>query len=541
MNFEVIWNALNYISEEMGVALKNTAYSPNIRDRHDHTCAILSPEGYLVAQAEHIPVHIGSMAYGLQQTLRYMDRKGLDLTKGDIIIVNNPYISGTHLNDVTLIKPVYHRNKLVGYIANKAHHVDIGGKLPGGIGGDVKDLHDEGVVINPEYIVKDGELNTKLIKKIMDKVRTPQYFKGDLMAQIAAIKIGEKRIIELIDRVGFEKLVNSYIDSLEYVERYVRRRMEKVLESGVYKASDYLEGYDEDLKINVSIKVRDDYIEVDYTGTSWEVDYPLNAVYGVTVSATTYTFKTVLDPKLPFNHGIYNILRIYAPLKTILNPTYPHPVSAGNLETSQRIVDTIYKALSTALDDIPAASCGSMNNVMIGSKDWAFYETIGGGSGGRYNMDGVDGIHTNMTNTLNTPIEIIEREYPIHFIEYSLRIDSCGYGRYRGGLGLTRAFKLLENATLTVVASRVRYNPYGLHGGEPGKTGRNYIVRDGEEIDLENYKSLKLNMGDIVYINTPGGGGYGSPLERPLNALEKDIREGKISKEYLMMRGILKD
>ena len=541
MSFEVVWNALNYISEEMGIALKNTAYSPNIRDRHDHSCAILSPEGYLIAQAEHIPVHIGSMAIGLKNTLEYLERDGIEIGREDIIIVNNPYISGTHLNDVTLIKPVYHGNRLIAYIANKAHHTDIGGKVPGSIGGDIRDLHDEGIVINPDFIVKNGKPNTRLIKKIMNRVRTPEYFKGDLMAQIAAIKIGEKRIKDLIERVGKESLINSYMDSLKYVEKYVRSRIRERLKPGIYSAEEYLEGYEEDLTIKVSIEVNSENVKIDFTGTSWEVEHPLNAVYGVTVSATTYTLKTILDPELPFNHGLYNVLGIYAPYKTILNPSYPHPVSAGNLETSQRIVDTIYRALAEASKYIPAGACGSMNNIMLGSKNWAFYETIGGGYGGRPGLDGVDGVHTNMTNTLNTPIEIMEREYPIQFVEYGLRVDSCGYGKYRGGLGITRAFKLLSKATLTIVASRIRYNPYGLKGGEPGESGEHYIIRKGKRIDIGPYTTIQLKRGDIVYINTPGGGGYGEPGERDGESIEKDLEMGKVTREYLRERGILKD
>lgn len=539
MSFEVIWNALNYISEEMGVTLKNTAYSPNIRDRQDHTCAILSPEGYLVAQAEHIPVHIGSMAIGLKNTLRYLEDEGIEVGGGDIVIVNNPYISGTHLNDVTLIKPVYHGNRLIAYISNKAHHTDVGGKVPGSIGGEIKDLYDEGIVIDPQYLVKDGELNKELIKKLMDKVRTPVYLKGDLMAQVAAINVGEKRIKELLNRFGVEKLLEAYEESLRYVERYVKNRLEVRVRRGVYKAEDYLEGYyEEDLMIKVSLKVDDERVFIDYTGTSWEVDAPLNAVFGVTVAATTYTFKTILDPYLPFNHGIYNVLDVYAPYKTILNPSYPHPVSAGNLETSQRIVDTIYRALSRASDIVPAASCGSMNNIMLGAKDWAFYETVGGGCGARPYKDGVDGVHTNMTNTLNTPIEIIEKEYPIQFIRYSLRNDSCGYGRYRGGLGLTRAFKLLSSATLTVVASRIRYKPYGLEGGEPGEPGDHYIIREGRKIPIGPYTTINLEEGDIVYINTPGGGGYGDPMERRYEDIIQDLSLGKVSKAYLSKIGI---
>ncbi len=532
---EVIWNALNYISEEMGITLRNTAYSPNIRDRQDHSCAILSREGYLVAQAEHIPVHIGSMAVGLRNTLEYIDREGLELDRDDVIIVNNPYISGTHLNDVTLIKPLYIGNIHIGYLANKAHHIDIGGKVPGSIGGEVSTLFEEGVVINPTYIIRRGEINNKLINEVSSNLRTPAYFKGDLMAQIASLNIGAKRFHELTERFKRESIIDSMYMSLDYVETYLRNVLNSYGLNGEYIAEDYLEGLETDIKIRVSIKFSKNRIKIDYTGSSEEVDIPLNAVYGVTVSASTFSIKSVFAPETPFNHAIYRILEIYAPKGSILNPNYPKPVSGGNLETSQRIVDTVLKALSEIDElNIPAASNGSMNNIMLGGRDWAFYETIGGGAGGRPFEDGVDGVHTNMTNTLNTPIEIMEREYPILFLKYGLREDSCGYGKYRGGLGIVRKFKVLDKSTLTIVASRTRYSPYGLRGGKPGEKGLHRVIRgDGDVIILNNIQTVDLEEGDIIEINTPGGGGFGEPSERSKEYILGDIEEGKVSNEFL--------
>ena len=467
--------------------------------------------------------------------MEYIDREGLELDRDDVIIVNNPYISGTHLNDVTLIKPLYIGNIHIGYLANKAHHIDIGGKVPGSIGGEVSTLFEEGVVINPTYIIRRGEINNKLINEVSSNLRTPAYFKGDLMAQIASLNIGAKRFHELTERFKRESIIDSMYMSLDYVETYLRNVLNSYGLNGEYIAEDYLEGLETDIKIRVSIKFSKNRIKIDYTGSSEEVDIPLNAVYGVTVSASTFSIKSVFAPETPFNHAIYRILEIYAPKGSILNPNYPKPVSGGNLETSQRIVDTVLKALSEIDElNIPAASNGSMNNIMLGGRDWAFYETIGGGAGGRPFEDGVDGVHTNMTNTLNTPIEIMEREYPILFLKYGLREDSCGYGKYRGGLGIVRKFKVLDKSTLTIVASRTRYSPYGLRGGKPGEKGLHRVIRgDGDVIILNNIQTVDLEEGDIIEINTPGGGGFGEPSERSKEYILGDIEEGKVSNEFL--------
>ena len=536
MSMEVIWNALNYISEEMGIALRNTAYSPNIRDRLDHSCAILSRDAELIAQAEHIPVHIGSMAIGLKNTINYLMEHGIEIGEDDVIIVNDPYIAGTHLNDITLIKPVYLDGELVAYLANKAHHVDVGGLVPGSIGGDVSSLYDEGIVIKPRKLVENGEIDKEFLDEFASKVRTPTYLKGDLHAQLAALNTGRQRIGELIDRYGLERFLEALDESLEYTERYLLKKLESLEGFGNYYAEDTLEGYGgETIFIRVKVSISGSGIILDYTGTSSQVRYPLNAVYGVTVAASTYAIKTVIDPDLPINHGIYRVLNIYAEEGTLLNPTPPHPVSGGNLETAQRIVDVVHKALSKAYPKlVPAASCGSMNNIMIGGEGWAFYETIGGGSGARPVSDGVDGVHTNMTNTLNTPIEILEREYPILFQRYELRRDSCGGGKYRGGLGLTRVFKVKSKAILTILTDRVRYRPYGLRGGGDAEPGIHYVKRrGGERIILQSKATIELEEGDTVYINTPGGGGYGDPLARDISDIIKDLRSGKLSLEYV--------
>ena len=535
---EVIRNALIYISEEMGIALRNTAYSPNIRDRLDHTCAVLTYNGELVAQAEHIPVHIGSMAVGVKNTLEYLDKEGFELGKGDIVIVNDPYIAGTHLNDITLVKPIYWGNRIIGLVANKAHHVDIGGTVPGSIGGDVETLMDEGIVIKPSKLVEDGMFNKSLIEDLAKGVRTPRYLKGDLRAQVAALHLGEKRILELVEKYGVEIFIESMAETLDYIERYTLNRVRNLGVYGRYTAVDYMELPDGELaNINVAIEIRGERINIDFHGSSDEVPYPVNAVYGVTVAASTYALKSIIDPDMPINHGFYRVVDIKADKGSIVNPNPPSPVSGGNVETTQRIADVVFKALAEAYPDrVPAASCGTMNNIMIGGVEntWAFYETIGGGSGGRPGLDGVDGIHTNMTNTLNTPIEVVEREYPILFLRYELRPDSCGAGEYRGGLGITRAFKVREAAILTLMAERVRLRPWGLKGGGEAAPGNHYVIRqDGRIETLPSKATVKLEPGDEVYINTPGGGGYGPPSKRDIDMIKNDLDEGKITIEYV--------
>ncbi len=430
---EVIKNAAIYASEEMGIVLRNTAYSPNIKDRLDHSCAVLDTRGDLVSQAEHIPVHLGSMSVGVKNTFTYLEENNIPLDPGDVILVNDPYIAGTHLNDLLVLKPVYYQGRMIAIVANKAHHMDVGGSVPGSIGGGVEELIQEGTVIPPVKIMRRGELNRDLLRLIEANVRTPEYFRGDLKAQIAALNVGERRIIELARKYGVDTLEEAWSEILAYTERYTRNVLENLNVKGSFEATDYMEAGDKLVNITVKLVFQGDKLTVDYTGTHSQVKYPINAVYGVTVSSTSFALKTILDPVMPMNQGFLNVVKIHAPLGTLVNPVKPAPVSGGNVETSQRIADTVYRALSKALPDkVPAASCGTMSNIAIGGntggRQWAFYETIACGNGGRPCCDGVDAVQTNMTNTLNTPIELLEREYPILFKEYSIRPGSGGPG-----------------------------------------------------------------------------------------------------------------
>jgi len=506
--YQLVNNALIYIAEEMGIILKNTAYSPNIRDRLDLSCAILNEDGELIAQAEHIPVHLGSMGYGVKNTLEYIKKKNIEVYPGDVIIVNNPYIAGTHLNDILALKPIFHEGDIIGFIANKAHHVDVGGKVPGSIGGEVKDLYEEGMVIDPIKLVEEGKLNMRLIREISSMTRIPKYFVNDLRAQIASLNIGEKRVMNLIKKYGIENILNSLDKIIKYTERYTKEILHEYATVDDIAGEDYIELPDNSIStIHVNLRISSEEIIVDFTGTSDQVPYPLNAVYGVTLSATSYALKSILDPDMPMNEGFYHLLKVLTPEKSIVNPTPPAPVSGGNLETSQRIVDAIYRALSSTYPEkVPAAGCGSMNNIMIGGERedgsyWAFYETIGGGSGGRNGLDGVDGVHVNMTNTLNTPIEVIEKEYPILFHKYELRVDSGGAGRYRGGLGITRMFEIKSKyAILTILCDRVSIPPWGLAGGQTGEKGFHYILkRNGEKKILHGKESVEVRRRYNMY------------------------------------------
>ncbi|MET1128506.1 MAG: hydantoinase B/oxoprolinase family protein [Thermoproteota archaeon] len=534
---EVLRHALIYASEEMGVALRNTAFSPNIRDRLDHSCAVLTPRGELLAQAEHIPVHLGSMPVGVMNLVRALEREGVELMPGDVVLTNDPYISGTHLNDLMVLKPVYYRDELVAYVANKAHHVDVGGAVPGSIGGGAQTLVEEGLVIPPIKLVERGRLREDVVKLLAANVRTPRYLRGDLMAQLAALNLGERRILELAERYGADTLLEAWEEILSYTERYARKRVAELAErygEGAYEAEDYLElSGGGTAAIRARVEVSRGSVRVDFSGTDRQVDEPVNAVYGVTVAATTFALKAVIDPEMPMNQGFYRVVSIEAPPGTIVNPEPPAPVGGGNVETSQRIADVVLKALAEAFPDrVPAASCGTMTNVMVGGRGWAFYETIGCGSGGRPCCDGVDGVHTNMTNTLNTPVEVIESEYPVIFKAYELRPDSGGPGTYRGGLGIVRAFTVLEDAVLTVFSERCRLRPWGLRGGKPGAPCNHRVVRrDGSELKLGSKATVRLSAGDTVIIETPGGGGYGDPCRRPRELVERDIAEGRVSLE----------
>lgn len=533
---EVIKGALIYAAEEMGIALKKSAYSPNIKERMDHSCALFNHKRQLVAQAEHIPVHLGSMALGVQ--LGLTEYPG-ELRLGDMLLLNDPYISGTHLPDLTMIAPIFHEGVIIGYAANKAHHTDVGGMAPGSLAADSSELYQEGLIIPPVKLVKGGELDSDLSRLIRSNVRTPDVQMGDIRAQIAANFTGIRRVSELVARYGVEVLHDAMDSVMDFSERRMREEIRR-MPAGSYYAEDYLESIlpgDGDVTIAVTVTIKDDHITFDYTGTSDQVEKPLNAPLGVTIAGIYYTLISITDSSIPVNDGCFRPITLKVPKGSIMNPRRPAPVAGGNVETSQRNVDAIMKAFSQIVPErIPAASQGTMNNITIGgSRDdgspWTFYETIAGGNGGRPTSDGVDGIHVNMTNTMNTPIETLEAYLPLRFLTYTLRPDSGGPGRYRGGCGLTRTWTLTGNkATLSIMAERNKIPPWGLQDGKPGGLGRFTLKHaNGTTVKLPAKCTIKIHRGDTLIIETPGGGGYGDPLDRDTELVLRDVLSGLVS------------
>src|SRR6267143_1373484 len=539
---EIFRNSLVYASEEMGIALRNSSYSPNIRERMDHSAAIFDAEGRLVAQAEHIPVHLGSLPWGLRKTLDYCDTEVIEIEPSSMLMVNNPYIVGTHLNDITIVRPIFHSNGLVGYAANKAHHADVGGKVPGSISIDAKTLFEEGVVIDPRYLIRKNRFVKSAVTALSSKSRTPQQRIGDLKAQTAANITGERRVLELVKKHGWKMFQQACSESLRKTERLMRLRLSKI-PAGTYQARDSLEDPDgHDIRLRVTLTISNGNLKVDYTGTDHQVTNPLNAVYGVTLSGVHYVTRTLTGDDVPANHGAFTPVTVNAPEGTILNPTFPHPVAGGNVETSQRNADLLYRAFSKAIPDrVPADSGGSMNNIMMGGthkgRNWAFYETIGVGLGGRNGRDGIDGIQANMTNTMNTPIEEIERSYPLLIKQYELRPNSAGPGRHRGGSGIVRSYQSLsDDITVTILSDRGRNRPQGLFGGGPGARTEVTLCKSEKgktrRIRLPVKITVVLKRGDVIEIKTAGGGGYGKAENREKSRIRNDIENEIISSPY---------
>ncbi len=528
---EVIRNAMIYAAEEMGLALRNASYSPNIKERMDHSCALFDMEGRLIAQAEHIPAHLGSMPLGVRNTVSLLRTRPQQ--PGDVFIINDPYIAGTHLNDIMVIRSIFRQGEIVGYSANKAHHVDVGGRTPGSLSSDARELCEEGVRIPLLPLIRAGREVPETLEMILANVRSPETTRGDLRAQIAAASLGERRVVELIEKYGRERVEAAWGMILDQGEAQARRAF-ATLPAGLYAAEDCLEddGTPGGLVwLRVAVTVDPARVRVDFSGTDPQVPRPINAVFGVTVAGAVYALKAVCDPTSPMSDGWLRPLEITAPPGTVVNPIPPAPVGVGNTETSQRVADVVLRALAQAVPDrVSAASNGSMSNVTIGGIDslrgraWTFYETIAGGMGGRPGYDGIDGIHCNMTNTMNTPIEAIEQGLPLRFLAYEFRSGTGGRGRWRGGCGVHRAWELLaDEATVSILTERTRVAPWGLAGGEPGGLARHQVRRaDGREEILPPKHTMRLRRGDILIMRTPGGAGYGDPARRDPASARRD-------------------
>ena len=528
---EVIRNAMIYAAEEMGLALRNASYSPNIKERMDHSCALFDAQGRLIAQAEHIPAHLGSMPLGVRNTVSLLRARAQH--PGDVFIVNDPYIAGTHLNDIMVIRSLFREGEIIGYSANKAHHVDVGGRTPGSLSSDARELCEEGVRIPLLPLIREGREVSETLEMILANVRSPETTRGDLRAQIAAASLGERRVAELLEKYGRQPVEAAWGAILDQGEAQARRAF-GTLPPGRYAAEDCLEddGAPGGLVwLRVAVTVDPAGVRVDFSGTDPQVPRPINAVFGVTVAGAVYALKAVCDPSSSMNDGWLRPLQVTAPPGTVINPTSPAPVGVGNTETSQRVADVVLRALAHAAPDrVPAASNGSMSNVTIGGFDslrgrpWTFYETIAGGMGGRPGSDGIDGIHCNMTNTMNTPIEAIEQGLPLRFLSYEFRPGTGGPGRWRGGCGVVRAWQLLaEEATVSILTERTRVAPWGLAGGGPGGLARHLVRRsDGGEETLPPKHTLRLRRGDVLAMHTPGGAGYGDPADRDPEAARRD-------------------
>jgi len=534
ISFEILKNSLISIAEAMGVVLRRSSFSPNIKERRVFSCALFDASGQPVAQAEHIPVHLGAMPHSVQAVLKEFKD---DLSEGDDIILNDPYRGGTHLPDITMVSPIFFNERLVGFAANRAHHSDVGGVAPGSMSALSRDINQEGIRIPPVKLWTEGKPNRQLLDFVLSNVRTPDERLGDLRAQRAANLVGAKRLLELLKKSSASTVESGMNQLINYSEELMIKRIRELPRKSS-SAIDYLDddGFGTtDIPIKVKVTVGRRSIAFDFSGSSKQVQGPLNAVYSVTLSAIYYVVRCVTDPSIPANAGCFKPIQVKAPSGTIVNAEPPAPVAGGNVETSTRIVDVTLKAFSSIIPERVCAACqGTMNNVTIGGVDprtgkyFTYYETIAGGFGARYNKDGIDGIHSHMTNTLNTPIEALESAYPLRVKRYELVRRSGGKGRFRGGLGIRRDTEVLaEGSTISLMGERQRRGPWGLQGGTSGSPSAYRILRAVGEKKLPSKTTITAHAGEVLSQTTPGGGGYGPPQKRLVQLIRIDNADGK--------------
>ena len=489
---QVMTGALRAACDEMGAVLIRSAHSPNITERHDCSTALFDASGELVMQAEHIPVHLGSMPDAVAVIV------GEEHHEGDLWILNDPYRGGTHLPDITLISPVFHEGELVGFSASRAHHADIGGPTPGGMPALSKSLEEEGVVIPPT------RADDAVLSDLASQMRNPEQRLADLRAQRAANLTGSRRLRRLAERHGLELLRTATAEILDYAERRTRAALEEMpdVESS---AEDVLEGIDGDIRLRLRARVRGDTLELDFEGSAAQVEGNLNCPLSVTKAACVYAVRVVCDPDGPPSAGAWRPVAVTAPEGSVLNAQPPAAVVGGNVETSSRVSDLVFEALA-AFAPVGANGQGTMNNVTLATGDWTYYETIGGGQGACPDADGPSAEHVAMSNTLNTPIEALETEYPVRVTELSVRHGTGGAGVHRGGDGIARELEALEPMRYTLIGERRRHAPHGRDGGGPGASGRDLL--NGESVPAKGEGELR--PGDRLRIETPGGGGFGS-------------------------------
>ncbi len=537
------------VAEEMGIALRRTAFSPNIKERRDYSCAVFDRAGRVIAQGDHMPVHLGSMPMAVAAALNE-----IKLQPGDVVALNDPYAGGTHLPDVTLVAGVFdaEREKVekgkrgngkkdrsravrpfppspvppsavppfplpLFYVANRAHHADIGGATPGSMG-LASDIYGEGLRIPPLRLVRNGELDADTMRLILANVRGQHERLGDFQAQIGSLKTGAGRLLEIVDRRGAKEASEYAAHLIAYSARVMRHVINEIPD-GDYRAEDMLDDdgiSNEPVWLRVQVTIKGEQAVVDFSGSAPQVAGPINAVEAITVSAVSYVFRCLLAGDMPASAGLMEPITVAAPARTVVNAVHPASVAAGNVETSQRIVDVLFKALSQAIPErIPAASQGTMNNLTIGGidartgKEFSYYETVAGGMGARPGRDGMSAVHTHMTNSLNTPVEALEYAYPLRVREYRIRRGSGGKGEHNGGDGVVREIETLGPARMSLLSDRRKHAPYGLRGGSPGKVGQSAIIRGGKSRALKSKGSWELKAGERVRIETPGGGGIG--------------------------------
>ncbi len=537
IKFEVIRNALLEATEEMAIALRRSAYSTNIKTRADFSCALFDRQMQPVAQAFAQPNHLGSLGRSVPYVLAaYGPEK---LGPGDAILANDPYLRGVHLNDITLISPIYHGDELVGYVASLAHHVDVGGGAPASVGA-FREVYQEGIIIPPVKLVQNGQIVDDVFRLVLAQIRSKRETAGDLRAQIAANNTGIRRIAALVERVGLATL-NFYIDELlNYTERRTRAAI-ATLPKGVFSAEGVMDsdGYtDQPVQLAATVVIDKQGIRFDLTGCDPQRRAPVNATYSQTYSACAYVLKCLIDPDIPVNAGFYRLVQVDAPEGSVVNCRPPAPVVAG-WEINARLTDVILKALAPALPHlIPAGTKAMICHAGFGGLDprrqeyYCFLETLAGGYGARQMSDGPDAVQTHGQNTENAPVEETEINYPVRIMRYELIPDSEGAGRQRGGLGLRRDYLFPDHeVSFTILADRERWGPWGLFGGAAGQKATYFLNPDGDATELGSKVTVQLTPGDIISYRTCGGGGYGSPLERDPTLVLQDVREGKVSVE----------
>ena len=570
IELEIFKNLYHSIAEQMGAALRRTAFSPNIKERRDYSCAVFDAQGEVIAMGDHMPVHLGSMPRSVQAAIAHSE-----LQAGDVVMLNDPFRGGTHLPDITLVAPVYiasgggkakgkinasasipngrtgRGNSKLGagkgkpdfYVASRAHHADVGGAYPGSMG-LCREIYQEGFRIPPVKLMRGGKVDGDVLSILLNNVRTPEEREGDIGAQIAACHTGATRLQELCSRYGLQRARRAAGDLLDYSEEMMRAFLERV-PAGTYQAEDFLDNdgvSEQPVKLVVSITFKPGargrggkplpttraklstlpIVSIDFSGSDPQVQGSINAVEAITYSACFYVFRCLLAEDVPATAGLMRPIEVIAPAGTVVNARPPAAVAGGNVETSQRIVDVLLRALAHAMPErIPAAASGTMSNLTIGGIDprtrepFAYYETIAGGMGARPSKDGVSGVHTHMTNSLNTPAEALEHAYPLRVRHYSLRRGSGGKGKFCGGDGITREIEALTDAEVTLLADRRLHEPYGLSGGEGGAPGKAEVIRGDNSIEqLPGKFNIRVRAGERIRIQTPGGGGWGKAASK---------------------------